>query len=82
VSLIDGRRVQFRGKPDWFGIVQGDSYTPGTVRVSWIAPATRTGIHRIADLEVTDEPPTQEELAKMVEPPRVHRNADGTTFHE
>ena len=82
MSVIDGRKVKFRGKDDWVGLVIGDSYTPGTVRVAWNAPTTRTGIHRTADLEVLDEPPTQEELARLVEPPRIRKNADGTTFHE
>jgi hypothetical protein len=65
MSVIDGRKVKFRGKDDWIGLVQGDSYSPGTVRVAWSAPTTRTGIHRVADLEVIDEPPSQEQLAAM-----------------
>jgi hypothetical protein len=65
VSAIDGRKVKFRGKDDWVGLVQGDSYTPGTVRVAWSEPVSRTGVHRVIDLEAIDEAPTQEDLANM-----------------
>ena len=65
MSAIDGRRVRYRGKDDWTGIVQGDSYTPGTVRVAWAEPTSRTGVHRVVDLEVIDTPPTQEDLAAL-----------------
>lgn len=61
---INGRKVSYRGKPDWIGLVQGPS-SPGNVRVHWSAPTNHTGIHRIVDLIVLDEPPTQEELAKL-----------------
>ncbi len=65
MSAIDGRKVHYRELDDWVGIVQGDSYTPGTVRVAWTEPAVKTGVHRVVDLVVDDEPPTQEQLSEM-----------------
>ena len=66
MSEIDGRKVSDRGKSDWVGIVQGDASLPGHVRVDWREPRSSTGIHRPMHLVVLDEPPTQEELAKML----------------
>lgn len=56
MSTIDGRKVSYRGMPDWVGLVQGDSYTPGTVRVAWSSPRSHTGRHAITDLVVLDTP--------------------------
>lgn len=56
MSVIDGRKVSYRGMPDWVGIVQGDSYTPGNVRVAWTTPRVHTGRHAISDLVVLDTP--------------------------
>lgn len=56
MSAIDGRKVSYRGLPDWEGLVQGDSYTPGNVRVAWTKPRVHTGAHTIADLVVLDTP--------------------------
>jgi hypothetical protein len=56
MSLIDGRKVSYRDHPDWIGIVQGDSYTPGNVRVQWRTPRVHTGAHAITDLVVLDKP--------------------------
>jgi len=56
MSIIDGRKVSYRGMPDWIGLVQGDSYTPGTVRVAWTSPRAHTGRHNISDLVVLDTP--------------------------
>lgn len=56
MSTIDGRKVSYRGMPDWIGLVQGDSYTPGTVRVAWTSPRVHTGRHAISDLVVLDTP--------------------------
>lgn len=61
-----GRKVSYRDKPDWVGIVQGDSYTPGNVRVQWSEPTIHTGVHRQVDLVRLDDPPTQEDLAKLM----------------
>ena len=65
MSKIDGRLVNFRGKPEWVGIVMGDNISPGTVRVDWSEPIRQTGIHHVKDLVVLDAPPTQEDLAMM-----------------
>lgn len=56
MSAIDGRKVSYRGLPDWEGIVQGDSYTPGNVRVLWAKPRPHTGAHAMNDLVVLDKP--------------------------
>jgi len=65
VSHIDGRKVNFRGKTSWVGMVIGDSSSPGHVRVLWESSRKQTGIHKASDLVVIDEPPTQEDLAAM-----------------
>lgn len=65
MSSIDGRKVNFRDKPEWVGLVMGDSFTPGTVRVDWSEPIRRTGIHHVKDLVVLDAPPTQDDLKMM-----------------
>lgn len=64
MSAIDGRTVQYRDKPNWVGLVLGDSYGPGFVRVRWDEPTQQIGIHRVVDLQILDEPPSQEELAR------------------
>jgi hypothetical protein len=56
VSAVDGRKVSYRGLPDWEGIAQGDSYTPGNVRVQWTRPHFHTGVHKVTDLVVLDKP--------------------------
>lgn len=65
MSAIDGRKVNFRDKPDWIGLVQGDSYTPGTVRVQWTEPHVHTGVHAVSDLVVLDK--AEDNLAWMKE---------------
>jgi hypothetical protein len=63
---IDGRRVNYRGKTSWVGIVQGMASTPGHWRVDWESPCRQTGVHKRTDLVVVDAPPSQEELAKLL----------------
>jgi hypothetical protein len=75
VSYIDGRKVNYRGKKTWIGLVQGDDVKSGHVRVLWSTPKVQTGIHKIIDLVVLDAPPTQEELAKLAEPPQGFRQS-------
>jgi hypothetical protein len=74
VSHIDGRKVNYRGKTTWIGLVQGDAPNPGHVRVLWDRPKIQTGIHKVTDLVVIDAPPSQEELSEMFEPPKVIRH--------
>lgn len=62
MSAIDGRTVNYRGKENWVGLVQGDSYIPGTVRVQWNEPRIHTGIHRVEDLVAIDT--AEENLVK------------------
>lgn len=52
MSVIDGRRVTYRGRPDWEGIVMGDGHAPDTVRVDWRKPKVITGTHQLSDLEL------------------------------
>jgi hypothetical protein len=66
VSAIDGRQVEYRNRSDYKGHVIGDSHTLGNVRVAWTEPYRQIGIHRIEDLVVVDEPPTQEQLAALL----------------
>lgn len=63
---IDGRRVNYRGKTSWVGIVQGMAPTPGHWRVDWESPRRQTGVHKRTDLIVIDSPPSQEDLAKLL----------------
>jgi hypothetical protein len=65
MSSIDGRKVNFRGRTSWVGLVQGDSGQEGQVRVAWTHPRQQTGIHKVTDLVVIDSPPSQDELKKM-----------------
>ena len=73
MSLIDGRTVNYRGKTTWVGLVQGDASRADHVRVLWSSPRQQTGVHKVSDLVVIDKAPTQEELAEMLEPPKVAR---------
>jgi hypothetical protein len=52
MSELDGRHVNYRGKPSWVGIVMGDAHTPGHVRVDWREPIIQTGLHKSTDLVV------------------------------
>lgn len=63
MSALDGRRVNFRYRPDMTGIVQADSYMPGTVRVQWLEPRAHTGIHQVSDLVLAPEKETDEQEA-------------------
>ena len=61
MSQIDGCRVNYRGHPDWEGIVMGDGLAPGSVRVNWHkAVRPGTGTHQITDLVLV---PKKEEPA-------------------
>lgn len=62
MSHIDGRKVQYQDKPDWTGIVIGDSHTEGYVRVNWDEPHRQISIHHVDRLKVLDAPASQEEL--------------------
>ena len=65
MSSIDGRTVNYLDRPDWVGLVIGDSHQPGFVRVHWSQPIRQISIHEIKNLQVIDAPPSQEELAKI-----------------
>lgn len=63
MSSIDGRKVHYRTDEKKIGLVMGDSYLPGYVRVHWKEPREHIEAHRVDDLVVLDRAKTQEELA-------------------
>lgn len=62
MSAIDGRKVHYRTNDKLIGLVMGDSYLPGHVRVHWKEPREYIEVHRVTDLVVLDRAKTQEEL--------------------
>ena len=67
MSALDGHKVSFRYRSDMIGIVQGDSFIPGTVRVQWLEPDPHTGVHQVRDL--VDIPQEETEDDRHVPPP-------------
>ena len=53
---LSGKRVKFsRHNDDWVGVVEGDSYLPGFLRVAWESPHKVIGHNRPEDLVPVEE---------------------------
>lgn len=55
MSELDGKTVTFRDNKEFVGVVQGDSYIPGTVRVEWSEPTHFTSPADLTHLVVVDD---------------------------
>jgi hypothetical protein len=55
MSDLDGKTVTWRGDQTWRGVVESDSYIPGTVRVRWLEPHNFVSPSMEKDLMVVDE---------------------------